>query len=623
MGLQGVREGWKSFQGSRTYAVLSLVLGSTIARLFLFPVLVCPLLAIDGAGETKWKTAWVAIVMAYFWITESIPIPVTAFFPLIFFPLFEVVPAKVVAATYMNDTLFILIGSFIVALAMERWGLHVRLALRVVLLMGQSPRRLMAGFMSLTAFISMWINNTATTSLMAPIALAVLNQINEEVRNEDVEQGDHDDTSHITLANESDHEDEATSESETESLKKGAGKLLKDRNSETVALPSTQISSVQDDELPEKHSADHSSLEDVPEEDDPFASDFVEKGEEDEKKRIMELFVKAILLSVAYSASIGGTSTLVGTAPNLVLVNQFSALFPNAPPISFFKWFLFATPLAFIFLLLMWLYLCFFYCPKPHLINIHLDKVKHRYQSLGPMAWPEIIVLIDFGVLVLLWLTRTGIDEFEIPGWGELFPDEYITDGTVAMLCAVVLFFIPSRVEPGQRMMDWESTASLPWGIVMLMGGGFALAQGFLSSGLSEYLGQKLEVLDKLHVVFLLFFVCSSLTLLTELTSNVATANIVLPVLASISVAIKQSPLLLMIPGTISCSYAFMLPVATPPNAVIFAYGHFKVLDMVKAGFAASCMGVVILVSAAMLLAPLIFDIDFGKPPSWAEPSRV
>jgi len=667
-------------QASRTYDLLARVYANPVFKLSWFPLLTLPLLLLDHTDERKWRTAWVAGVMAFYWITEVLPIPVTAFLPLVLFPLFNVVPAKVVAEAYINDTLFILIGSFIVALAMERWGLHTRVALRVVLLMGHSPRRLLAGFMSLTAFISMWINNTATTSLMAPIALAVLTQINEQITDEgDVERSD---ANSEQVIGEDDgtarRTDDHRAAEERRKLKTKRDKGIKyhtlvhgadeggaaagiveqsddecDTEKDEIAVASVRVSqgsSGSESDKPDgggdynddgqghqRHgradsgmglrgaTQSSSSLEDIALRDadpdvvdatDPFVA---QPFSADERKEKMDLFVKGILLSVAYSASIGGTSTLVGTAPNLVLVNQFAAIFPLAPAISFFKWFLFATPLAIIFLTILWFYFSYFYCPNPELITINLDKVRERYQALGRMTWPEIVVLVDFAVLVVLWLTRTGIHELHIPGWADLlFSDEYVSDGTVAMMCAVVLFLLPSRTEPGHKIMDWESTATLPWGIVMLMGGGFALAKGFVSSGLSEFLGEELEVLESLPVAVLLLVTCSSLTFLTELTSNVATANVVLPILGSIAVAIKQSPLLLMIPGTISCSYAFMLPVATPPNAVIFAYGHFKVMDMVKAGLLVSAMGVVILVSASFVLAPFIFDIDFGELPSWA-----
>jgi anion transporter len=539
--------------------------------------------------------------------------------------------------------------------------------------MGGTPRRLLAGFMALTAFISMWINNTATTSLMAPIALAVLTQINEHIEREageDVEgspgsprlgeaetsvrrtgasaavSNGASSTSeerrrlktkrdkgvkYQTLEDSGDSGDDPFGEADVST--KGSGEGDGDDDDE-LAIESARVSQRSEDGS-EHETRSRSSLEDDvaladadPEitisgdndnanDSDPFTDQSSSSVEE--RKECMELFVKGILLSVAYSASIGGTSTLVGTAPNLVLVNQFAAIFPLAPSISFFKWFLFATPLATVFLIILWFYFAYFYCPKPHLITINLQKVREQYDGLGRMTWPEIVVLIDFAVLVVLWLTRSGIHELSIPGWANLlFDDEYVSDGTVAMVCAVVLFLLPSRTEPGHQVMDWESTASLPWGIVMLMGGGFALAKGFVTSGLSEYLGEELEVLESLPVAVLLLVICASLTFLTELTSNVATANVVLPILGSIAVAIKQSPLLLMIPGTISCSYAFMLPVATPPNAVVFAYGRFKVMDMVKAGLLVSAMGVVLLVSASLLLAPLIFDIDFGEVPAWA-----
>lgn len=464
-------------------------------------------------------TAAVALLMAAWWITEAIPLAVTALIPLVLFPLLGIMNGKDVSGQYVNHIIFIFIGGFLVALAMERWNLHKRMALRVLMFFGVNPKFILLGFMVSTALLSMWISNTATTMMMIPIALAIV------------------------------------------------GKL-----------------------------------------EDLLGSEKVRK------------FAIGIFLSIAFSASIGGIATLIGTPPNLSFVRIFAIFFPQAPEISFAKWFFFAFPISVFFLVIAWILLSLIFCSREKLI---MDKkiFLNQYRSLGPISFEEKVVLLDFFLLVLLWMFRAEIKigSLTIPGWSTLFPwSEYINDGTIAIGMALVLFLIPSRTQRNGRVMNWETARKLPWNIVLLFGGGFALASGFKVSGLSQWMGEQLKGLSSLPPLLIVAFICLFITFLTELTSNTATAEILLPILAALAVSIKVNPLLLMIPGTLSCSFAFMLPVATPPNAIVFGTNRLKVSDMARVGVIFNLIGVLIITAALFLIGKSIFGIDLSVMPAWA-----
>jgi sodium-dependent dicarboxylate transporter 2/3/5 len=463
-------------------------------------------------------TAAIAFLMAVWWITETIPLAITSLIPLILFPLFGIMDGKQVSTQYINHIIFIFIGGFIVALAMERWNLHKRIALRVLLLFGVHPRFILLGFMLATAMLSMWISNTATTMMMIPISLAIITKLEE---------------------------------------------ILGPKN--------------------------------------------------------VKKFAVGIFLGIAYSASIGGVATLIGTPPNLSFVRILNIFFPKAPEISFAKWFFFAFPISIVFLLIVWVLLTLFFCPAK---NIKIDRqiFINQYRDLGPASFEEKIVLIDFIILVFLWMFRADIviGGFKIPGWSNLFPKStFINDGTVSITMAFILFLIPVKDQSFGRIMDWKTTSKLPWNIVLLFGGGFALAKGFKVSELSKWMGDQLNGLGTLHPILVITIICLFITFLTELTSNTATAEILLPILAALAVSIKINPLFLMIPGTLSCSFAFMLPVATPPNAIIFGTGRIQINDMARIGVIFNMIGVVLITTAIFLLGKNILGIDISKIPEW------
>jgi len=468
-------------------------------------------LDLEPGRPTVTATAAVAVVMAVWWITEAIPLAATALLPVVLFPYLGIMNGKAVASQYFNHVIFLFIGGFIVALAMERWNLHRRIALRILLLFGNRPRHILLGFMVATAFLSMWISNTAATMMMVTIVFALI-------------------------------------------LKIEAGS-------------------------------------------DP---------------KMARRFSVALLLGVAYSASIGGISTLVGTPPNLSFTRIYEIQFPEAPEITFTTWFSFAFPISVVFLVSAWFFLSRLYVPRKGGLAIEKDVIRKQVRELGPLSFAEWVVLVDFFLLVLLWLTRSGvtIGGLRIPGWSSLLARPYyLNDGTVAIAMAVPLFFLPAGRRTAARIMDWETAARLPWNIVLLFGGGFALAAAFTQSGLSNWLGEQLKGLGTLNPYLLIAIVCLTISFLTELTSNTATTEMILPVMAGLAVNIDVNPLFLMVPVTLSCSCAFMMPVATPPNAIVFGTGRLRIVHMARTGLALNVLGMIIIVLAMYFMGGAVWGI--------------
>ena len=493
---------------------IGLVLGPLIAVAMLL------FLDLQPGHPVVTRAAAVAVLMAIWWITEAIPIPATALIPVVLFPLLGVMEGEIVAGLYYNHIIFLFIGGFIMALAMQKWNLHRRIALKMILLLGTSPRRIILGFMAATAFLSMWISNTATTMMMVPIAMAIISKMKETFGHEQ-----------------------------------------------------------------------------------------------------MGRFPIGLFLGIAYGASIGGTATLIGTPPNMAFSGIFEETFKHGPDITFAKWLMFGLPFAAVFFVIAWLLLTYLFVPRGRTFTGDRAVFEDEYRRLGKMAYEETVVLVMFTAMSLLWLFRTdiAIGSFTIPGWTSILPEPgYIKDGVIAMAMALLLFIIPSRSKESPRLMDWRTAVKLHWGIVILFGGGFALAGGFEASGLSAWLGAQLHVFRSLPPVLIVMIVCTMLTFLTELTSNTATTQLVLPVLASLAVAIEVNPLLLMIPATLSASCAFMLPVATPPNAIIFGSGEVRMADMIRTGLILNFTGVVVITLLTYLVGVHVFDIDLGVLPAWA-----
>jgi len=465
-------------------------------------------------------TLAIAIVMAIWWITEAIPLAATALLPVVLFPLFGVVDGKTISAMYFNHLIFLFIGGFLMALAMERWNLHKRIAIKILIFFGISPGRILMGFMFATAFLSMWMSNTATTMMMIPIALSIIYKLEEIL---------------------------------------GKAKL--------------------------------------------------------------GTYSVGLLLGIAYSASIGGIATLVGTPPNLSFARIANIIFPAMPEISFADWLIFAIWITFVVFAAAWLLLYLMYRPKHAWDGVNREEFKKEYQLLGKAKPEEKIIFVLFVLMALLWVFRSGfhIGFVNIPGWSQLFSNpSYINDGTVAITIAIILFIIPSSSSKGERLMNWETANRLPWHIVLLFGGGFALAKGFVDSGLSIWFGEQLSGLAGTHPMVLTSVIVAMMSFLTELTSNIASTEMILPILAGLAVSIQVNPLLLMIPATLAASLAFMLPVATPPNAIVFGSGYIQIKDMVKTGFLLNLVGIAVTTLVTYFWGTLVFKIDVGSFPEWA-----
>ncbi|MDH5526016.1 MAG: SLC13 family permease [Nitrospirota bacterium] len=485
----------------------------------------------EGLSPAGQRTAGVALWMAVWWITEAVPIYVTGLVPLVAFPMLHILKAGEMASAYGHYLIYLFMGGFMLARAIERWNLHERIALQIVSKVGTSPRRLILGMMVATAFLSMWISNTATALIMLPIGLAILN--------------------------------------------------------EAALIGGTRV------------------------EDDP---DLLRTA-------------TAMMLGVAYAANIGGMGTLVGTAPNVVFVGQLGQIFPDAPEISFLDWMQVALPLVLVFIPLTFFYLTRVAFP------IHRSElpggrtvIATKLAELPPLKGPELRVAWVFLAAALLWIFRKTIDLgfASIPGWADLLSvGAWVNDATVAVLAALALFVIPSGTPTqgentgNRRLLDWETASTIPWGLLVLFGGGLALAAGVGKTGLSEWIGGAFSGLSTLPLVFTVLMICLLVTFLTEITSNTAITTLFMPVLAAVAVSVGENPILFMLPAALSASCAFMMPVATPPNAIVFGSGYVRIRQMAMAGLSLNLIGAVLITLVIYLLAMPVFGIDGGVIPDW------
>nr|XP_046267079.1 solute carrier family 13 member 2 [Scatophagus argus] len=567
------------------------------------PLALLPLPLIYPTSEAK--CGYAIIIMALYWCTECIPLAVTALMPVILFPMMGIMKAEKVSIEYLKDTNMLFIGGLFVAIAVEYWNLHKRIALRVLLLVGVRPSLLLMGFMIVSSFLSMWISNTATTAMMLPIASAVLQQL------------------------------------------KATEIQAEMRDSQNAAQDNHAF------ELEIKHTKQEMTIEKQQDVDKEYKQEGNTDSLPESRKNAMEekydLLTKGLSLSVCYSASIGGTATLTGTTPNLILKGQVDQLFPgNGGVINFASWFGFAFPNMLIMLVLTWFWLQFMFLGfnlKQSFgcgVKTSKDKDAYRvmreeYRKLGKMKFAEVAVLVIFILLVLLWFTR---EPGFIDGWATvLFNKEgtFVSDGTVAIFVSMLFFVIPSRLpsfrsygydESGKKvkapktLLNWKTVHErMPWNIVLLLGGGYALATGSEVSGLSKWLGDILAPLQKIPPFAISLLLSLLVATFTECSSNTATTTLFLPILASMATTIKIHPLYVMLPCTIAASLAFMLPVATPPNAIAFSFGKLKVIDMVKTGFILNIIGILSVNLGINTWGYAMFDM--GTFPLWANATNV
>lgn len=441
------------------------------------------------------STLWIAI----WWLTEAIPIPITSLLPIVLFPLTGALSEGVTTA-YADSTIFLFLGGFVLALTLEKWGLHQRIALNIILFVGTSTKKITLGMMAATGFLSMWISNTAAAMMMMPIALSIIRHVNQSID---------------------------------------------PRNREPN-------------------------------------------------------FGKAIMLGVAYAASIGGLGTLIGTPPNTIFVGVVRELY--GIDLSFATWMLFGVPISVLLLAAVWFYLVKIAFPvKMHSIPGGKEMIQTQKERLGKMSYEERVIATVFVGTAFAWITRTFILERFIPG---------INDTIIAITAAIVLFIIPAKNAKDGHMVSWEDAKKIPWDVLLLFGGGLAIAKGFSESGLAKWIGEQLTILQGVHLFLIVLAVAALVLFLTEITSNTATATMMFPIMASLALALDVHPYVLMITAGISASCAFMLPVATPPNAIVFSTGLIKIQDMAKAGLWINFFCIFIITLFTYYFLPLVWGID-------------
>ncbi len=442
-------------------------------------------------ASTLWVATW--------WITEAIPIAVTSLLPIILFPLTGGLELSETTASFGHKYIFLYIGGFILAIAIERWNLHKRIALNIIKVIGTNVKSIILGFMIATAFLSMWISNTATAVMMLPIGMAIIAQLMD--------------------------------------------------NPDTI---------------------------------------------EDENLT----FGKALMLAIAYSASIGGMATLIGTPPNLVLAGIVQETYDVE--ITFSKWFMFGLPISLVLLAICWKYLTeVAFTFKQKSFPGGRAEINKQLKSLGKISYEEKMVLLVFLGTALAWITRSFFLQKFIPN---------LDDTIIAVIAGIVLFIIPASKEKKRNLINWAEAVKLPWGILLLFGGGLALAQGFKTSGLAEWIGGQMTLLEGASLFVLLLVLIAAVNFLTEITSNLATTAMILPILAPLALVIDVHPFILMVGATVAASCAFMLPVATPPNAVVFGSGYLKIPDMVRAGIWMNIISIILLSLIVFFVLPVMWD---------------
>lgn len=531
------------------------------------------------------------IVIGLFWVTEIIPLAVTSLFPIFMFPMFGIMTAKDVCMAYVNDTLMLFLGSLVVAVAVEKWNLHRRLALRTLTLVGPQPRWLLLGIMFPCWFLSMWMSNTATTAMMMPIVTAILVQIRETRRNSMKDPSSEDNDSDVK-----------------------------------INLNSKESDDKNDDETFEMMPKTHSNV--------------------DNDTREFLALAKTFSLCTAYSANIGGVATLTGTPPNVIfkgLADTLYNAYGASNPINFANWLILGLPLSFICFMFLWFWMqlygqgvqCFKCCSKDNSFSAVKRALQAEYRKLGSMTFAETLVLINFILLAILWITR---DPGFIPGWADLFEKGYVGDSTPAMLISVLLFILPARpprwmaccrtksaaikeallpVRGYETLLNWKIVnEKMAWGVLLLMGGGFALADGCQISGLSQWVSSYLLAMSTLPPWAISVVLSLFIAVVTEVTSNSATTTLFVPVAGDLAVQMGVNPLYFMIPCTIAASLAFLLPVATPPNAIVFASGYLRVRDMVLVGLPVNIFAIVILNVATSSWGAYAYDL-FSLPPEF------
>ena len=456
----------------------------------------------DPSKAVLASTLWIAV----WWITEALPIAVTALLPIVLFPLTGGMDLSSTSGAYGHKFIFLIMGGFIIAIAIEKWNLHKRIALNIIYFIGTDIKKIILGFMVATAFLSMWISNTATSVMMLPIGIVIIKQLREHPGSD-----------------------------QNENLN----------------------------------------------------------------------FGKALMLSIAYSASIGGIATLIGTPPNMVMAGIIAQTYDYE--ISFLEWFIFGFPVMIILLFVCWIYLTrWAFSFKQKKFPGGREEISRLRKELGKISYEQKVVAFVFASAGICWISRSFILQ-------NIFPA--IDDTIIAIFFALLLFTLNSKTK-GEKILKWDEAVKMPWGILMLYGGGMSLAKAFESSGLAIWIGNQLSVLGSFDLIVLLILLVATINFLTEVTSNLATTAMLLPVLAPIALEFDLHPFVLMAAAAVAASCAFMLPVATPPNAVVFGSGYLRIPDMVRKGFFLNLISIFIIALMIYFFLPLIWDLVPEKFPT-------
>ncbi|KAM9641097.1 solute carrier family 13 member 4 [Morphnus guianensis] len=612
----------------------------------LIPLLLLPLPLLYPSSEAS--CAYVLIVTAVYWVSEAVPLGAAALVPAFLYPLFGVMKSSEVAAEYFKNTTLLLMGVICVAASVEKWNLHKRIALRMVMMAGAKPGMLLLCFMCCTTVLSMWLSNTSTTAMVMPIVEAVLQElVNAEEEREVIS------TAGSTIIEENEpiglsekhgqpslelifiNEDATTTDFSSLMHSKSMNGV------HMIANPiGTMNSKSNGQHLPQ---AQILVLPPKPSELDPSTKYRYQTRHD-------HMVCKCLSLSISYAATIGGLTTIIGTSTSLIFLEHFNNHYPNAEVVNFGTWFLFSFPISLIMLVLTWFWMhwLFLGCNFRETCSVSKKKktkreemserrIQEEYKKLGNVSYPEMVTGFFFILMTLLWFTR---EPGFVPGWSSFFEKKgYRTDATVSVFLGFLLFLIPAKkpcfgkrekgdgekstdvntLDPIITWKDFQKT--MPWEIVVLVGGGYALAAGCKTSGLSTWIGRQMLSLSSLPYWAVTLLACILVSLVTEFVSNPATITIFLPILCSMSETLLINPLYTLIPVTMCISFAVMLPVGNPPNAIVFSYGHCQIKDMVKAGLGVNLIGLAVVMVAINTWGIRLFQLN--SFPEWAVVSNV
>ncbi|KAM8816181.1 solute carrier family 13 member 4 [Rhynchonycteris naso] len=604
------------------------------------PLLLLPLPMLHPSSEAA--CAYVLIVTAVYWVSEAVPLGAAALVPAFLYPFFGVLRSSEVAAEYFKNTTLLLVGVICVAAAVEKWNLHKRIALRMVMMAGAKPGMLLLCFMTCTTLLSMWLSNTSTTAMVMPIVEAVL----QELVSAEEEQ--------LVASNSNAEEAEPTSLDVNNSQPSLELIFVNEDTSTTDCTSLMQNKNLNGEPTitnPVK-TVNHRVKQHPPQEKPLVLTPGPRLQEPSRKYKSHhdQMVCKCLSLSISYAATIGGLTTIIGTSTSLIFLEHFNNQYPAAEVVNFGTWFLFSFPISLIMLVVSWFWMhwLFLGCNFKETCSLSKKKktkreelsekrIREEYEKLGTISYPEMVTGFFFILMTVLWFTR---EPGFVPGWDSFFEKKgYRTDATVSVFLGFLLFLIPAKKpgfgkKDGERGEDREPSArmepiitwkdfqkTMPWEIVILVGGGYALASGSKSSGLSTWIGHQMLSLSSLPPWAVTLLACVLVSIVTEFVSNPATITIFLPILCSLSETLHINPLYTLIPVTMCISFAVMLPVGNPPNAIVFSYGHCQIKDMVKAGLGVNVIGLVIVTVAINTWGVSLFDLDTF--PAWAQVSNI